>query len=137
MTGPPLALAAAGLAHPMRLTDATADRWLVLHLVLLPLFPLLGVAPWVIARRGSATLGNLAALLGYAFAVGYTGLDVLAGIGAGQLQRHHAAAQKGILYDQADALAAVGVAAYLAASVLAVVVALRRSRSIARRAAAT
>ena len=130
VAGPALLLAMAGVVHPMRLTDATSGRWLALHVVALPLFPLLGLGPWLVARQGSVAFGRLAAVLGYIYAVCYTGLDVLAGIGAAQLQRHHAAPLKGILYDQADALAAWGVAAYLAATVVAVGVALRGTRAV-------
>ena len=36
---PALAVAAAGLAHPILLTPDTAEQWQLAHLVLLPLFP--------------------------------------------------------------------------------------------------
>lgn len=130
VSGPALLLAIAGLVHPMRLTDATSGRWLALHVVALPLFPLLGLGPWLIARQGPVVAGRLAGVLGFVYAVCYTGLDVLAGIGAAQLQRHHAASLKGILYDQGDTLAAWGVTAYLAATAVAVAVSLRIDRSV-------
>jgi hypothetical protein len=86
LTGPPLVLAGAGLAHPMHLTADTAGRWRDLHVLLLPIFPLLGLGPWLVIRRENPVLGTVAAILGYGYAVFYTALDVLAGIGAGSLE---------------------------------------------------
>ena len=40
-TAAPLILAAVGTVHPHHLTVATARHWTVLHVVLLPVFPLL------------------------------------------------------------------------------------------------
>jgi len=48
--GPGLALSVLGAFHPAQLTPATAAAWWQLHVVLLPVFPLLGAAP---AGRGS------------------------------------------------------------------------------------
>lgn len=42
----PLLLAVMGLTHPRDLTPETARYWYVLHLLLLPVFPLLGVNLW-------------------------------------------------------------------------------------------
>ena len=122
---PPLVLGALGLTHPEDLTDSTAQYWRDIHIVLLPLFPLLALAPWLIVRGESRGLGWLAAALGVVYALFYSALDVLAGIGAGALQLDGAASSTGILFREGNALADFGVYAYLAATVLAAVVALR------------
>lgn len=115
---PPLILAALGASHPHSLENSTADYWRTLHVLLLPVFPLLGIAPWLVARRLGPWAATVAAALGYLYAVCYTALDVLAGIGAGSLQRAGFADAKRVLYDIANALALPGVLAYLAAAVL-------------------
>ena len=78
---PALLVAAGGLAHPDFLTPDTADRWLVAHLVLLPLFPLVGLAlVWLLrGERGPVAAG--ARVLAYGWAVLYTALDAIAGVG--------------------------------------------------------
>ena len=101
---PPLILAILGLTHPVSLTDDTAEYWRNLHIILLPIFPLLGLAPWLIARRYGSVYGWVTAVLGYLYAVFYTSLDVLAGIGAGGLRLDNAGSGRGVLYDLADAL---------------------------------
>jgi hypothetical protein len=117
---PPLALAVAGITHPGSLTPATAGYWRDLHVALLPVFPLLGLAPWLLVRDRGAALRWVTGLLGYTFAAFYGALDVLAGIGAGAEESNRAGDLAiGTLFHQADLLARVGVRAYLAATVLA------------------
>lgn len=117
---PPLGLAAAGITHPGSLTPATAGYWRDLHVALLPVFPLLGLAPWLVVRDRGAVLRWVTGLLGYIFAAFYGALDVLAGIGAGAAETNRAGDLAiGTLFHQADLLARVGVRAYLAATVLA------------------
>lgn len=128
MAGPPVLLAILGLAHPRNLTYATAATWHGLHIMLLPIFPLLALAPWLIVRDEHRALRWSVATLGYAFAALYTALDVLAGIGAGALQQAGAPTQKAVMYTEGNNLADYGVRAYLAATVLAAAVALLRSR---------
>ncbi len=130
---PGLSLSLIGLTHPMYLTDDTAMQWRGLHVVTLPLFPLLALAPWWIARSHSRVLAVITGLLGYIFAAGYTALDVLAGIGAGGLQLDNAGSGKGVLYDLADALATPGTIALLLASIIAAGVILVRARSLRAR----
>ncbi len=84
VAAPALLCALVGLTHPTELDDSTAAYWLGMHLVLMPLFPLIGAAPWLIAR-GHRGLGALAAVFGYGFAVFYTSLDILSGVAAGAL----------------------------------------------------
>jgi uncharacterized membrane protein YczE len=125
---PPLILAAAGVTHPMQLTPQTAAYWRDMHIWLLGVFPLLALSPWLLLRPESAPLRWAAALLGYVYAAGYTGLDVLAGIGAGAVEERtgdHDSTDA--LFHYAGDLATVGVYAFLAATALAVVVLVRRA----------
>jgi hypothetical protein len=54
VTVPPLLLAGLGLTHPNDLTGASAGWWTSLHIILVPLFPLLGVSHWVLITDGRA-----------------------------------------------------------------------------------
>jgi len=83
VTLPGLILAAVGLTHPDRLTPETAQWWTTMHIVLLPLFPLLAVAIWVLLRRDRSPLGWAGRLAALAYAVFYGALDALSGIAAG------------------------------------------------------
>ena len=83
VTLPGLILAAVGLTHPDRLTPETAQWWTTMHIVLLPLFPLLAVAIWVQLRRDRSPLGWAGRLAALAYAVFYGALDALSGIAAG------------------------------------------------------
>ncbi len=79
----PLALAALGTTHPMHLDGGTAGWWFHLHLLLIPLFPLLGINLWwlLAGERGPlAWVGRVAAFVYLTF---YGGLDLLAGVAAG------------------------------------------------------
>jgi hypothetical protein len=131
MLGPVL-LALAGLVHPSGLSAATAHRWVWLHIVLLPIFPLLALGFVVLLRerpRGGAL--RVARMIAWScaavYAVGYTGLDAVAGIGAGTV-----AGQPGdpaelrrlvlALYEKGDGLGAVGVYAFLAATLATAIV---------------
>lgn len=131
-SGPPLVLAALGLVHPTQVDQDTAQTFWLLHVVLLPLFPLLAIGPWLVTRRGAPRLAWLTGLLGYAYATGYTVLDVLAGIGVGAL---------GLRGADQEVLDTLGLQAYpflvlagwafLAATALASAVALYRARLLA------
>lgn len=77
----PLSIGAAGLLHPTFLTPDTADRWFLAHLLLLPLFPLLGAVVWWLLRGDRTPAAWLARVAAYAYAVGYTALDSIAGVG--------------------------------------------------------
>lgn len=97
-----------GLTHPVSLTADTAMWWRNLHIVLLPVFPLIGVAPWLVSRGSAQPWRWLAGLGGFLFAVYYTALDALAGIAAGaeQLAGHPEA--KHALYALADIFGPIG-----------------------------
>lgn len=126
---PPLLLAALGTTHPASLDVASAARWRDLHIVLLPLFPLLALGPWLVARRTARPgLAWVVAALGYVFAAFYTALDVLAGIGAGALEARGFHTALGTMFANGNDLARVGVDAYLAASLLAAGAALLSAR---------
>jgi hypothetical protein len=128
VAGPPLLLAGLGLAHPMHLTADSAARWRDLHVALLPIFPLLALGPWTLVRGERLAVRWMAGLLGFAYAVCYTALDVLAGIAAGALKSAGAEGKwTAVVFSQADDLVIYGVWAFLVAVVLASVVALRRA----------
>jgi hypothetical protein len=125
----PLALAAAGLVHPHLLTAATADRWATLHIVLLPVFPLLAlglVVPlWGRPSRDAAGVATVTAwVCAFVYATFYTGLDTVAGVAAGTVARNAAAgADIGpsvqALFDTGDKLGYVGGYAFAAATLAA------------------
>lgn len=127
----PILLAVAGLVHPRGLSPATAHRWVQLHIVLLPVFPMLALAFVVLLRgRPRADLTGVATVAAWVcagvYAAGYTGLDAVAGIAAGTV-----AGQPGdpaelrrlvlALYATGDGLGHVGVYAFLAAVIAAAV----------------
>jgi hypothetical protein len=130
MLGPVL-LALAGLLHPSGLSAATAHRWVWLHIVLLPVFPLLVLGFVVLLReRPAARTARVARMVAWicaaVYAIAYTGLDAVAGIAAGTV-----AGQPGdpaelrrlvlALYGTGGDLGAVGVYAFLAATLAAAV----------------
>ncbi|MEU1813529.1 hypothetical protein [Micromonospora aurantiaca (nom. illeg.)] len=89
--GPALTAAVLGLAHPHHLTADTAPVWLVLHIVLLFVFPVIAVGPISVVRQAAVAsadrrlLRRAATSSAVVYAVCYGTLDVLAGIGAGSL----------------------------------------------------
>jgi hypothetical protein len=92
VTAPPLLLAGLGLTHPAELTAASAGWWTTLHILLVPLFPLLGVSHWILlhGRPGiTAWVGRVAAFLYIAF---YAVTDHIAGIGNGVVMQRSGAA---------------------------------------------
>jgi hypothetical protein len=120
---PPLALAIIGVTHPHHLTAASALYWRNLHVLTLPIFPLLGFAPWLIARfRRNLAVSWAAGVLGFAFATFYTGLDVLAGIGAGGLKLDGMGMATSTVFGLGDDLGNIGAIALIVAVVLAGIV---------------
>jgi hypothetical protein len=127
VTATPLVLAAAGLLHPDGLSRATAAHWAHLHIVLLPVFPLLPAGLLVVLwHRPDRTIAGLATVVAwvaaFVYAVFYTGLDTVAGIAAGTTVEHapqtaNLEALKHPLYDTGDALGHAGVYALIAAVV--------------------
>jgi hypothetical protein len=121
---PHLAVAAVGLTHPATLTVESAHHWQVMHTVLLPLFPLLALGPWLVARAVDARSGVLVGVIAFVYACFYTALDVLAGIGGGAIKAAEAGGL-GIIFPVARDLGAIGSLAHLAATALATGLALR------------
>lgn len=85
VAAPPLVLAGVGLTHPALLTVDTAQWWTTMHLALLLLFPLIGVAVLVLLRHDTNWLGWVGRVAAAAFAVLYNGLDAVAGIATGTI----------------------------------------------------
>jgi hypothetical protein len=119
---PPLLLAAAGLDHPQALNASTAAHWAGLHILLLPVFPLLTVGLlvllWGRPRRDPAGAATVVAWVGcFVFAAYYTGLDAVAGIAAGTAAEHGASGAVHPLFATGDALGHAGVYALAVAAV--------------------
>lgn len=124
VTVPPLVTAAVGLMHPPTLTVEAAHHWQMMHTILLPVFPLLALGPWLVARRSSRAAGVVVGVLAFVYACFYTSLDVIAGIAAGAV-KHDGGVGLGTLFRVADDLGDVGSYAYFAASALALAVVAR------------
>lgn len=127
----PLLLAGLGLTHPHDLSGASAGWWTSLHIILVPLFPLLGVSHWVLlhGRPGViAWIGRVAAFLYIAF---YAVTDHIAGIGTGVVMQQSGAASTcerpeiGWLFDVANDVGGAGTWALALAAVATAVVAVR------------
>ena len=135
VAGPALAAGLLGTLHPIFLTPDTADRWQLVHYLLLPVFPLITVSVWVLLRRERGALAWVARLLAAGFALGYTALDSIAGLGAPEQVR--AAAGRGDaeppvtdLFAVGDPLGHLGVLALALSVVLTAGLLLRRSGSL-------
>ncbi|MCX5262786.1 hypothetical protein [Streptomyces sp. NBC_00199] len=131
VTAAPLLLAVAGLVHPRHLTAATAGDWAGLHIVLLPVFPLLVlgllVPLWGRPRPDAEGALTVLAWIGcLCFAAYYSGLDAVAGISAGTVVHHgvHGAAAR--LFATGDELGRTGVYGLAVASFATCVVLWRR-----------
>lgn len=132
---PGLALAVAGLAHPHHLSYETARWWFGLHLVGLPVFPLVGLALARLVRGDGDPLAVLVRVSAYLYACFYTALDVVSGLAAGWVTREIGPGvprprEVSLLFGVGTPLGRVGEAA-LGVAALAVVVrlALRGSRA--------
>ena len=118
---PPLALAGLGLSHPGVLSAQSAAWWTTLHLILLPLFPLLGVSVWVLLRDDKTAIGwggRVAAVVYVAF---YGGLDCISGIAAGtvvQAGADPASDEVHALFAAGRPLALIGAYAFFVAVIL-------------------
>ena len=80
---PGLALAVAGLFHPHHLVIGTAERWTMLHVAGLFVFPLVGVALMMLVAGRNDPVAWLVRVSAFAYAAAYSALDVISGIGAG------------------------------------------------------
>ena len=130
---PPLLLAALGLTHPMVLSSETSQRWTVLHVALIPVFPLLGVCLWFLLRREQGVLALAARVAAFFFACFYSALDTINGVAVGVLVSHAptaAATDQEMLLrpvlDLGNALAWVSSSAFLLAAALTSALTVRR-----------
>lgn len=115
---PGLLLAAAGLAHPHLLTVAHAREWWLLHIWLLPVFPLLAFPLVWLLRGDPRPVAWAARLAGFGFAVAYSALDAVAGIAAGLVVDVTGQGQPeitGRLFEIADRIGHAGIWALAAA----------------------
>ena len=99
-----------GLTHPVSWNASSAAWWRNLHIILLPVFPLIGAGPWIVSRRSAQPWRWIAGIGGFLFAVYYTGLDALAGIAAGSVQLAGHPEAKSSLYAIADVFGPIGAA---------------------------
>ena len=122
---PAVACAIIGLTHPVNLTAASAEHWRNMHLILIPIFPLIGLAPWLIARRAGVWFGRAGALFGYGFATFYTALDILAGVAGGALVLAGHSEVTGAVFAIARILGTIGVVSLITGCLVAGVAAFR------------
>jgi len=80
---PGLILAGIGLSHPVNLNADTAQWWATMHMILVPVFPLLALAVWVLLRRDSSPLGWAGRIAAAVYIAFYGTLDAVSGISAG------------------------------------------------------
>jgi hypothetical protein len=85
-TLPELALAALGVFHPMILNNGDVEWFRTLHVLGAFLFPLVGIAPWIISRGQPMALRLVVGLTAFAYAVLYTVFDILAGLSITYIQ---------------------------------------------------
>lgn len=117
---PGLVLAGFGAVHPPLLDAATAPWWETMHVLLLPVFPLLAIAQWVLLAPAPPVLRWSGRVAAFGFAAFYGGLDAVAGIAAGTVVQ----AQQGFtpvagaVFAIGDTLGYIGAGCFLVASVL-------------------
>jgi hypothetical protein len=115
---PGVVLAGIGMVHPHHLTAETAKWWSDLHVILLPVFPLLGAAQWVLLSGAARPLKWVGRLAAFGYAAFYSGLDAVAGIAAGAVV--HVLRERGpvdeAVFSTGEWLGDVGAWCFLAAS---------------------
>ncbi|WP_329048552.1 hypothetical protein OG738_38935 [Amycolatopsis sp. NBC_01488] len=126
---PGLLLAAFGAVHPAQLDAATAPWWTTLHVILLPVFPLLGLAQWSLLTSAPPWLRWPGRVAAFGYAAFYGGLDAVAGIAAGTVvhAQHGATPVVGAVFTAGDLVGHLGAACFLVASALIVVAAVLRA----------
>ena len=108
VAGPAVVLAGLGLIHPQELTAASASWWTTLHVILLPIFPLLTVSLWLLLRGVPGPVAWVARIAAYGYATFYSVTDVIVGIGAGELTQFNVARGVQARTVEVDRLVAVG-----------------------------
>ncbi len=122
----PLALAALGTTHPTHLEGGTAGWWTNLHLILIPLFPLLGLNLWWLLAGERGVLAWVGRTAAFVYLTFYGGLDLLAGVAAGIVRDRATRAGTGEfatvepwLFATGNDLGDIGVYAFLLGAVIA------------------
>jgi hypothetical protein len=117
---PGLVLAGFGAVHPSGLNADNAHWWANLHILLLPVFPLLAAAQWHLLTPAHPAVRWAGRLATFGFAAFYTGLDAVAGIAAGTVTdtQHGYSPAVGQLFAVGDMLGYIGAWGFLVASVL-------------------
>jgi hypothetical protein len=117
---PGLMLAGFGMVHPAPLAAGNAQWWATLHVWLLPVFPLLAAAQWIMLAPAPPVLRRPGRLAAFGFATFYGGLDAVSGIGAGTVvhAQHDVTPVTGAVFAIGDTLGYIGAACFLAANVL-------------------
>jgi hypothetical protein len=82
LIGTPLVLALLMVVHQLIDQFDHPGAFLTLHLLLLPLFALMGVALWVLLEGVSGAVAWAARVAAFVFVVGYVALDAISGIAA-------------------------------------------------------
>ena len=120
VTLPPLLLSAIGLSHPKLLTVESAGWWTTMHVILVPLFPLLAIAIWILLRTDRTALGWGGRIAALAYVAFYGALDAISGIAAGTLVLDTGSTDDtGALFAIGHRLGIIGGYAFLVALILA------------------
>jgi hypothetical protein len=82
LLGTPLALALLMVVHQLIDQFERPEAFLLLHLVLLPLFALMGVAVWALLEGVSGAVAWASRVAAFVFLVGYVALDAISGVAA-------------------------------------------------------
>jgi hypothetical protein len=82
LIGTPVVLASLMIVHQLIDQFERPVAFLVLHLILLPLFALMGVAIWVLLDGVGGAVAWAARVAAFLFLVGYVALDAISGIAA-------------------------------------------------------
>jgi hypothetical protein len=82
LLGTPLALALLMVVHQLIDQFERPEAFLLLHLVLLPLFALMGVAVWALLEGVGGATAWAARAAAFVFLVGYVALDAISGVAA-------------------------------------------------------
>lgn len=129
VAAPGVLLAALGYRHPTALDASTARMWWTMHVPLVAVFPLLGVALWLLLRQERGPAAWIGRIGAYLFGCFYTALDCLAGIAAGLVLDTEGRGRESVLelIRLGDRLGHVGTGAYVVATVAVAGLLLRRA----------
>ena len=121
---PPLVVMGFALHHAPQLTVESAAHWQQMHTYLMPMFPLLALGPWLVARAVDRTTSWIVAVPAYTYAVFYTALDIVAGVIGGAIKDAEAGGL-GIVFPIASDFEQIGGVAFVLACALAAGVAMQ------------